>query len=187
VHALQPEPRPSGPIAEVLTGLANQLDGRGGHPPRPVSRIGGDQSLNAAAPPPLPPPPNRPSTEPVVAARGAWPVRLRVLQNEQAIPHPRPILRPNLHVAQLDHGPPWCGQPGRLLPIKAKAVNLSRYFTTCSFRLTIPPKTRYAQPHQRGLLCEGSNIGVFSLKTTQGAFFLQTNRTFTQHLFSDWG
>ena len=50
-----------------------------------------------------------------------------------------------------------------------------------------PSQTRYAQPHQRGLLCEGSNIGVFSLKTTQGAFLLQSHRTFTQHLFSDWG
>src|SRR5215467_1674338 len=25
-------------------------------------------------------------------------------------------------------GPPWCGQPGRLLPIKAKGSILSRYF-----------------------------------------------------------
>jgi len=67
-----------------------------------VCRPGGRQCLNA----PAPPPPNRPSTEPVVATCGAWPVRLRVLQDEQAIPHPRPILRPNLLVAQLDHGPP---------------------------------------------------------------------------------
>src|SRR5258708_1907919 len=49
------------------------------------------------------------------------------------------------------------------------------------------PQARYAQPHQRGLLCEGSNIGVFSLKTTQEAFLLQSYRIFTQHLFSDWG
>src|SRR5215472_5557081 len=50
-----------------------------------------------------------------------------------------------------------------------------------------PSQARYAQPHQRGLLCEGSNIGVFSLKTTQGAFLLQRNRSFTHDLFSDWG
>jgi len=50
-----------------------------------------------------------------------------------------------------------------------------------------PSQARYAQPHQRGLLGEGSNIGVFSLKTTQGAFLLQRNRSFTHDLFSDWG
>ena len=50
-----------------------------------------------------------------------------------------------------------------------------------------PSQARYAQTHQRGLLCEGSNIGVFSLKTTQEAFLLQVDRGFTQHLFSDWG
>ena len=124
VHALQPEPRTSSPIAEVLTGLANQLDGRGGHPPRPVSRIGRHQSLNAPALPPLPPPPNRPSTEPVVATRGTWPVRLRVLQNEQAIAHPRPILRPNLHVAELDHEPPLVWPAWTSAAHQNKGVNL---------------------------------------------------------------
>jgi len=50
-----------------------------------------------------------------------------------------------------------------------------------------PSQARYAQSHQRGLLCVGSNIGVFSLKTTQGAFLIQRHRPFTHHLFSDWG
>jgi hypothetical protein len=50
-----------------------------------------------------------------------------------------------------------------------------------------PSQARYAQAHQRGLLCGGSDIGVFSLSITQGAFLLQMNRCSTQHLFSDWG
>src|SRR5215467_10063992 len=99
-------------------------DQRRSNAPRSVSRIGGDQSLNARAPPPLPPPPNRPSTEPVVAACSAWAVRLRVLQNEQAIPHPRPILRPNLHVAQFDHGPPFCVNSRMSAAHQSKGVNL---------------------------------------------------------------
>jgi hypothetical protein len=49
----------------------------------------------------------------------------RILQHQQAIPHPRPILRPNLHIAELDHAlllgldslDTW-------LPITAKEVNL---------------------------------------------------------------
>jgi DNA invertase Pin-like site-specific DNA recombinase len=49
-----------------------------------------------------------------------------------------------------------------------------------------PSQARYAQAHQQGLLCEGIDIGVFSLKTTQEAFLLQVDRAFTQHLFSDW-
>jgi hypothetical protein len=50
-----------------------------------------------------------------------------------------------------------------------------------------PSQARYAQPHQRGLLCGGSNIGVFSLAIAQEAFLLQIDRCFTQYLFSDQG
>ena len=47
-------------------------------------------------------------------------------------------------------------------------------------------QARYAQTHQRGLLCEGSNVGAFSLSIAQEAVLLQI-RDATQHLFSDWG
>ena len=49
-----------------------------------------------------------------------------------------------------------------------------------------PVQARYAQSHQRGLLCEGSNVGAFSLSIAQGPFLLQIHDA-TQHLFSDWG
>jgi len=129
-------PRPDGPAtkssppASTWTALmhwvfAVELDGRWGHPPRPVSRIGGNESFNATAPPPLPPPPNRSSTELVLAARGAWPGRLRVPENKQAIPRPRSILRPDLHLAESDHGPPFgVASLDVWLPSKAKEVNL---------------------------------------------------------------
>jgi hypothetical protein len=48
----------------------------------------------------------------------------RIFQHEQAIPHPRPILRPNLHIAELDHGPLQLDSLDAWLPIKAKEVNL---------------------------------------------------------------
>ncbi len=49
-----------------------------------------------------------------------------------------------------------------------------------------PSQARYAQTHQRGLLCEGSNARAFSLSIVQGAFLLQICAA-THHLFSDWG
>jgi hypothetical protein len=49
-----------------------------------------------------------------------------------------------------------------------------------------PAQARYAQTHQRGLLCVGSNVGAFSLSIAQGAFLLPIHDA-TQHLFSDWG
>ena len=49
-----------------------------------------------------------------------------------------------------------------------------------------PVQARYAQSHQRGLLCEGSNVGAFSLSIAQEAFLLPIHDA-TQHLFSDWG
>lgn len=54
----------------------------------------------------LPPPPNCSSIDSVVAAGCGLPVGPRILQNQRAVPHPRPILRPNLPVAELDYGPP---------------------------------------------------------------------------------
>src|SRR5260370_20312187 len=125
----QPCPRRS--VAEFLARLADELDGRGRHPPRPVPRIGGHQASDATLPPALPPSPNRPSAEPIVAASRRWPVLPRILQHQQAIPHPRPILQPNLHVAELDHGPPlgWTGWPPSC-PSKQRGSILSRYFTT---------------------------------------------------------
>ena len=50
MHALQPEARPSGPVAELLPGVADQLDSRGRHLARPVPRIGRHQPLDATAP-----------------------------------------------------------------------------------------------------------------------------------------
>jgi hypothetical protein len=47
-------------------------------------------------------------------------------------------------------------------------------------------QARYAQTHQRGLLCVGSNVGAFSLSIAQEAFLLLVHDA-TQHLFSDWG
>src|SRR5260370_3925025 len=89
--------------------------------------MGGHQPLDASTPPALPPPPNRPSAESVVPARGGGPVLPRILQHPQAIPHPRPILRPHLHVAELDHGPPLgLDRLDAQLPIKAKEVNLEQ-------------------------------------------------------------
>src|SRR6266436_5311085 len=49
-----------------------------------------------------------------------------------------------------------------------------------------PSQARYAQTHQRGLLCVGSNVGAFSLSIAQGAFLLPIHDA-TQYLFSDWG
>ncbi len=104
VYALEPEPGARCPVAELLAGVADELDGRGRHPPRPVPRIGRHQLLDPPAPPALPPAPNGPSTESIVPARRGGPVFPRILQHHQAVAHPRPILRPNLHVAELDHG-----------------------------------------------------------------------------------
>jgi hypothetical protein len=49
-----------------------------------------------------------------------------------------------------------------------------------------PAQARYAQSHQRGLLCVGSNVGAFSLSIAQEAFLLPVTDA-THHLFSDWG
>jgi hypothetical protein len=51
-----------------------------------------------------------------------------------------------------------------------------------------PAQARYAQSHQRGLLCVGSDMGMSSLKSAQGAsLFLRNQRSLTPSLFSDWG
>jgi hypothetical protein len=52
-----------------------------------------------------------------------------------------------------------------------------------------PSQTRYAQAHQRGLLCVGSDVGTSaSLKSTQGAFLFHVKTcSFRAELFSDWG
>ncbi len=47
-----------------------------------------------------------------------------IFENDQAMSHPRPILWPNLHVAELDHWLPLCLDTLIWLPIKAKEVNL---------------------------------------------------------------
>jgi hypothetical protein len=49
-----------------------------------------------------------------------------------------------------------------------------------------PSQARYAQTHQRGLLCVGSNVGAFCLSIAREAFLLPIHDA-TQHLFSDWG
>src|SRR5438876_892928 len=77
----------------------------------------------------LPPPPNRPGTDSIVPPRGSWPVRPRILEDDQAMAHPRPILRPNLHVAELDHWPPLVWTPSFGCPSKQRRSILSRYFT----------------------------------------------------------
>src|SRR5215467_6131298 len=50
-------------------------------------------------------------------------------------------------------------------------------------------QARYAQSHQRGLLCVGSDVGTSaSLKSTQEAFlFHEHSRSLMPQLFSDWG
>src|SRR5713226_2736757 len=137
MHALQPEPRARRPVAELLAGVADQLDGRGRDPPRPVPRIGRHQLLDATATPALPPPPNRPGTDSIVPPSGRWPVLPCISQHQQAIPHPRPILRPHLHIAELDHWPPLgldsLDRPG--CPSKQRRSILTRYF---SLICTIP-------------------------------------------------
>ena len=51
-----------------------------------------------------------------------------------------------------------------------------------------PSQARYAQSHQRGLLCVGSDMGMSSLKSAQGAFLIPVDhRSFMPQLFSDWG
>src|SRR2546428_6751829 len=47
------------------------------------------------------------------------------------------------------------------------------------------PQAPYAQAHQRGLQCEGSDIGVFSLSIAQEAPLIPIDRNFTSQLFSD--
>jgi hypothetical protein len=51
---------------------------------------------------------------PDLAPLAGRPALARILKHQQPIPHPRPILRPNLHRAALDHGAPliwtaWIG------------------------------------------------------------------------------
>src|ERR1700730_6698766 len=93
VYALEPEPGARRPVAELLGGGADELDGRGRHPPRPVPRIGRHQPLDTPAPPALPPPPNGPSTESIVPARCRTPVFPRLLQHHHALMHtPPPLL-----------------------------------------------------------------------------------------------
>src|ERR1700736_2746983 len=75
VHALEPKPGASCPVPQLLAGVADQLYGRGRHPPRAVPRIRRHEPLDAPLPPALPPPPDRPRTEAVVAATGG-PARL---------------------------------------------------------------------------------------------------------------
>jgi len=47
------------------------------------------------------------------------------------------------------------------------------------------PQAPYAQAHQRGLQCEGSDIGVVSLSIAQEAPLIPIDRNFTSQLFSD--
>src|SRR6266705_2147323 len=129
MYALQPELRARRPVAEFVADMADQLDGRGRDPPHPVPRIGRHQPLDAPAPPALPPPPNRPGTDSIVPASGRWPVLPCISQHQQAIPHPRPILLPHLHIAELDHWPPLARTVWSGCPSKQRRSILSRYFT----------------------------------------------------------
>src|SRR5437667_12878470 len=128
MYALQPELRARRPVAEFVADMADQLDGRGRDPPHPVPRIGRHQPLDAPAPPALPPPPNRPGTDSIVPASGRWPVLPCISQHQQAIPHPRPILLPHLHIAELDHWPPLAWTVWSGCPSKQRRSILSRYF-----------------------------------------------------------
>src|SRR2546422_11770856 len=49
------------------------------------------------------------------------------------------------------------------------------------------PQGAYAQAHQRGLRCWGSNVGAFSLLITQEALLIHAESTIPASLFSDWG
>src|SRR6266699_2452812 len=129
MYALQPELRARRPVAEFVADMADQLDGRGRDPPHPVPRIGRHQPLDAPAPPALPPPPNCPGTDSIVPASGRWPVLPCISQHQQAIPHPRPILLPHLHIAELDHWPPLAWTVWSGCPSKQRRSILSRYFT----------------------------------------------------------
>jgi hypothetical protein len=70
-------------------------------------------------------------------------------------------------------------QPAVRRQLLADELNVQR-------ALDQPAQARYAQSHQRGLLCEGSNVGAFSLSIAQGPFLLQMHAA-THNLFSDWG
>src|SRR6266567_6152841 len=129
MYALQPELRARRPVAEFVAGMTDQLDGRGRDPPHPVPRIGRHQPLDAPATPALPPPPNRPGTDSIVPASGRWPVLPCISQHQQAIPHPRPILLPHLHIAELDHWPPLVWTVWSGCPSKQRRSILSRYFS----------------------------------------------------------
>jgi len=53
--------------------------------------------------------------------------------------------------------------------------------------LTHPSQARYAQAHQRGLLCEGVTLARFFLSIAQEASLLHIERGFTQQLSADQG
>ena len=126
--ALQPEARPRGPVAELLARMADQLQGCGRYPARPVPRIGRQQPLNACGPPPLPPPPDCPGTDSIVPASGGRPVCPRILEHNQPMPHVRYCGRTFTSLS-LIIGPPLSGTSSSGCPSKQRRSILSRYFT----------------------------------------------------------
>ncbi len=61
-----------------------------------------------------------------------------ILQHRHAVARPRPMLRLNLHVAELDHGPPWFGQAGRLGAHQSKrGIRTSTAHTNTSSRASL--------------------------------------------------
>ena len=108
-------------------------------------------------------------------------------QHQQGEPAAAVVARPSPHTR------PAAGAADRAAAGSGAAVPARRTRSAPGARtrrqipLDHPAQARYAQSHQRGLLCEGSDMGMSSLKSAQGAFlFLGINVPLPQ-LFSDWG
>src|SRR5712691_7808068 len=172
VPALEPQPGARGPVAELLAGLADQLDSRRRHAPGPVPGIRRYQPLEAAAPPASSPPPNRADADPIVPASGRGPMLARVLEHEQPIAHPRPILRPDLHVAELDHWAPHEGCVWRGTRFSSSICDACHFAAP---RSDVPVGGRYLHPSRRSPACGGiagvARHSSYKLRPNTGTFF----------------
>src|SRR4029450_14060127 len=73
--------------------------------------------LHAFLPPPPPPAPNRPGTDPASSRGRRGAMESREVQHHEPLSHPPPVLRPDLHIAESNHGP---------LLLDSSAAHLSR-------------------------------------------------------------
>jgi hypothetical protein len=105
VDPAQPQLGALRPVCQVSARLANELDDSGRNAAAAAPGIAWYQPLHGVLPPPHPPAPNRPGTDPASSRGRRGAMESREVQHHEPLSHPPPVLRPDLHIAESNHGP----------------------------------------------------------------------------------